>query len=514
LAEETAVRAVSPRAASLLDELPGGVRAAGRRLLDDGLIVPGETSEELAAKLGAAQAKAEGRVNKLLEVADQSQAAAVPVRAILRDGWKEAEALRGRVDGATAAKAIEGQLAGIERIAKIPPVGTKGELPGFSPRDIALEHARLTFAQATDLAGQLEGPLAGIVRREVDTAAEAAAKHLGGNFASDLEDAQLAVRQYQALSAAPAHAPGPGIALGAAAVGMLTHGPLGAATGIATGMAKRLIAERGLTTGAAILDKLSALRGAERAVQRTDREIARGVDGLFAPSKRAPMRVGRVQHGKGVDPYEARVAAVQSAARDPAGAAVLAAAPIAAHAPKVAAAFRAAAVRATQVLVQAIPKTPPTPSLTPQLAPKFPATLQRKQKFNRIFDAVHDPKTVLQAAGQGTVTPDMVAAASKSHPALWGKMTRAVETRLSEAKTPLSTQQRVNISILLQTPMHTPEVARTFQQTFALPSGPQGPQQNQDEQHRNKGRYGNAPRRPITATAKQVGLTIGRPEGT
>ena len=511
-AEELAVHAVSGKAARELADLPGGVRAAGRRLLDDGVIKAGETGEEIAAKLPAMAEKYEAQAAKMLQTADEAGHEGVSVQNILRDGEKELASLRAHPTGEAAANALDKQLRGIERIAGVPTeekaAGILGAIGG--ERAMFIEHAKFSFKEAGELQAKLEGPLRGIVRREIDEAAEKSVKTLGGTFADDYRDASLAVSQYRALAAAP---PTERKGLeGLVGLGLLSHGPIGAAHGLAIGLAKRFAQERGASTGAVVLDKLAALRGAERAIQRTDREIARGVDALVGSGKRAAMRVGKASGSS----YEQRVEAVQRAARDPAGAAVTAASPIAPHAPRVAAAFRAAAVRTTNLLASLVPKVPQSPSLTPQLQPKHTPSLQARAKFMREFDAAHDPKTVLKAAAEGTITPDMVAVASKSHPALWGKMTKAVETKLRDATHPLTTQQRTNVGILLGVPTHTPDVARAFQATFAESTGPGGapPSQNQDAQHRNKDRYGSAPKRPITATAKNVALSVGRPQGT
>ena len=516
-AEEAAVRAISPGAERALSELPGGLRAAGRRLLDDGLIKAGETSEEIAAKLPGAAEAAEKRAAQVLEVADTAGHDGVSVGNVIRDGEKEAAALRAHPEGETAAKTLGMQLKLIETSMGIPTEEKAAGMLGavFGQRQIVLDATKMTFAEAAALAEKTSGPLKGILQREIADAAKRSAKTLGGSFAEDLADAQLAAKQYRALAAAPPPPPGKGMNLTGAAFAMFSGHPHAAVALTLGAAAKQYAQARGLSTAAVVLDKLAVLRGVEQSAQREAKEIARGVDALVGSGKRAPMRVSRVTHAAGVDSYEARVEAVQRAARDPAGAAVTAAAPIATHAPKAAAAFRAAAVRATTYLAGQVPKHPPTPSLTPQLEPKHRASLQERAAFSRKFDAVHDPKTVLHAANEGTITPDMVEAAAKTHPVQWGKITGDVHAALADVKHPLSTQQRTAIGILLGQPTVSPEIARAYQQTFTDKTPPGGtPTQNQDEQHRNKGRYGSAPKRPITSTAKNTELRVGRPEGT
>jgi hypothetical protein len=511
-AEEAAVRAVSPGAERLLSELPGGVRAAGRRMLDDGLVKSGETSEEIAAKLPGAADAAEKKAADILGAVDTEGRDFVPLKPILEDGEKLVAEMRA-TDHAAADK-LEKQLIEVGKLGNVPDVWDAAQR-GIN-RDAILNGASLKFSQAATLVDQVEGPLKGIVRRAFDDAGEKAAKRMGGSFAEAYDDATLAAKQYRALASAPPPAPGKGMNLTSAAFALFSGHPHAAVALTLGAAAKQYARARGFSTAAVVLDKLSVLRGIEQAAQRTNREIARGVDALVGTGKLADMKVGKVTHAAGVDAYEARVEAVQRAAKDPAGAAVIAAAPLAEHAPKAAAAFRAAAVRATNYLAAQIPKAPPRPSLTPHLEPKHVASLQERAKFNRQFDAVHDPKSVLHAAARGTVTPDMVEAASKTHPALWnGKIIPAVNAALADAKHPLTTQQRMSVATLKGVPTSDPVLARAYQQTFTDKSPPGGaPTQNQDQKHENKARYGNAPKRPITATAKNVALTVGRPQGT
>ena len=91
--------------------------------------------------------------------------------------------------------------------------------------------------------------LKGILRTEFDAAGERAAKRMGGSFAESYGDAALAAKQYRALASAPPHAGKP-FNWGAAGLGLLTHGPIGAGAGIALGLAKRWASERGLSTAA------------------------------------------------------------------------------------------------------------------------------------------------------------------------------------------------------------------------------------------------------------------------
>jgi hypothetical protein len=514
LAARSAAEAVSPKAEKALADLPGGIRAAGRRLLDDGLVSAGDTSEQIAAKMGPAADEAEARAARVLSTADAAGAPGPSLRTIVDDSEKEISALKARPDSEEAANALRKQLDHVESAAGIPKEASPldpslfpgVDLPPSIDRKAVLDAARLPFARAAELTTQLEGPIKGIVQRELDAAGASAAKKMGGAFLEDYNDAKLAAAQYRALAAAPPHAPGKGVSWGAAGLGLLTHGPLGAASGAALGLAKQWAAERGRSTAAVVLDKLSALRGIEQASQRVDRQIARGLSGITHGAPTAAVKVS-----KAGGTFEQRAAAVQRAAADPGAAADAATAGIQEHAPKVAASFKSAAVRATNYLAAQIPKSPLRVDLTPQLDKPSPISKSEQRAFMRKFDAVHDPASVLQSAHEGRVTPDQVQALAQTKPALYAKIQAAAHARLADRKTPLSSSQRTSLSILTGQPTHSPDVARAFQATFA-PAEP--PKQNQDTQHRNKDRAGGAPRRPITSPARNIALDVGRPVGS
>jgi hypothetical protein len=506
LAGDTAARAVSPGAEAALEHLPGGARAAGQRLIDDGMIHAGETSEQIAAKLGPAADEADARAAKILATADAAGTPGPSLRAIVDDTEKEIAALRETPDGEEAAKALRTQLDAVTEAAGVP------EMEPSVDRAAILDAARLPFAKTADLVPTLEGPLKAIVQRELDAAGAKAAAKLGGSFLDEYKDAKLAAAQYRALASAPP--PGSRSVkkmATAAGLGLLTHGPAGAAGGLALGLAKQWAAERGHSTAAVVLDKLAALRGVERAAQTVDRKFARGIAALLpGAEERAPLKVSMVTHAAGEEPYAARVAAVQRAAADPGAAASAAVGDIAQHAPKVAKAFQSAAVRATNYLAGLVPKTTRAPSITPQFDRPFVANAAQKATFNRAFDVAHDPAVVLKRAAEGRLTQDHVKAMAQIYPARYARVVQQVHERLADLRKPLTTAQKQTIGTLLGRGPD-PEMTRRYQAAYQVeapkPTGPQQPQ------HENKPSP-HAPRRPITAPARNAALNVGRPIGS
>jgi len=173
----------------------------------------------------------------------------------------------------------------------------------------------------------------------------------------------------------------------------------------------------------------------------------------------------------------------------------------------VAKAFQSAAVRITQGLAARIPKSTRTPSITPQFDRPHVANALEKASFNRAFDVAHDPMVVLKAAREGSLTQDHVKALAEFYPALYARVVQQTQERLADLKHPLSTAQKRSLETLLGK-IPDPATTRRFQATYAMLSAPKptGPQQ---EQHANK-----APKRPITAPARNAALDVGRPVGS
>jgi hypothetical protein len=475
LAEEQAARAVG---------LEG--RALGRRLLDDEAIHLGDDPAKMLPRVEKASMAADQRVRALLEVADQAGHEAPDVESLLKVAGKNEHAVRA-----------------VEQVADIPSV-EEAAAQGLD-RDAMMFSAKVPLTAVNDL--NHAPAMRGMFQPVLDEAAGRSARKMGGSFLDEYKDARLAQSQYAeilpALAKRVARATEQGIGL--PGLGMLMGGPVGAAKGLALGMAKRALAERGAGTAAVLLEKLAALRAVERAKQIADRQIARGVSGMLGTGKLADVRIRLPVSAS----YEERVAAVQRMVADPKAGAALAVGDIEAHAPKAAQAFQATSVRIANYLAGLIPKQTRPPSITPQFDRPHLATAQQRATFNRAFDVAHDPDLVLHAAGQGRLTRDHVKALAAEYPARYAAVVTQTHEQLAALKRPLSPQRKATAMTLLG--MTTdPVLARQFQETYAnlAPPPPSGPQQ---KQHANKG-----PHRAITAPARITALDAGegRPLGS
>ncbi len=489
LAEEQAARAVAGRSVKALDELPGGVKAAGRRLLDDGVIEAGTTADQLAPKVAKAAKAADAQMGELLETADRAGHEGPDVEALFKAARKD--------PAATAA---------LEAITGVPSVETAA-INGLD-RDAMVWGTKMSFRDALNAANA--PALKGIIDAPIAEAADRAARRMGGSFLQDFREAKLAVDQYAVIGKAVAKRAADGTApllgsmgTGLLGVGLVTH-PLAAASGLALAVAKRAAAERGSSTAAVLLDKLSALRGIERAKQTVERNIARGVSGMLGDEARAAVRAKVVQHAAGADSFAERVAAVQ---RGMQGAEKAAVANLEDHAPATTRAFEGAANRAAQYLSTLIPKAKRPPSVTPQFDRPHQANALEKATFMRSFDAVHDPMTVLKSASEGRLTSTQVKAIATVYPALYAAIVAQAQARLADLKKPLTIAQKATVTTLLGRPQDA-DLTRRFQATYAMEQAPKptGPQQ---PQHANK-----APKRPITSPAKNAALEVGRPVGS
>jgi hypothetical protein len=117
---------------------------------------------------------------------------------------------------------------------------------------------------------------------------------------------------------------------------------------------------------------------------------------------------------------------------------------------------------------------------------------------------------VLKRAAEGRLTQDHVKAMAQIYPARYARVVQQVHERLADLRKPLTTAQKQTIGTLLGRGPD-PEMTRRYQAAYQVeapkPTGPQQPQ------HENKPSP-HAPRRPITAPARNAALNVGRPIGS
>jgi len=479
LAESQAARAVG------LSE-----RSVGRRLIDDEVVGLGEGPAQMLPKAQKAAKAADDRMRALLETADTAGHEAPEVESLLKIAGKNEHAV----------KAIE-LAAGVPSVEEAAAQGLD--------RDAMLFSAKVPLATVNDL--NHAPAMRGMFQEELDKAADKAARKLGGSFLDEYRDARLAQQQYAevlpALAKKATAATEAGIGL--PALGLLTHGPMGAISGLGLAVAKKAALERGAGTTAVILEKLASLRAVERARQVMERQVERGLSGAMGTGERAAVRVKAPITAT----YEERVAAVQRMLSDPGAGATRAVASVETHAPQAAQAFQATAVRAAKYLGGLIPPQKHPPSITPQFDRPHVANAAERASFTRAFDVAHDPMVALKMAQDGRLTRDHVKALAALYPAVYAHVVQQAQARLADIKHPLTVAQKAQLGTLLGRAPDL-DLTRRFQQTYAnlAPPPPSGPQQ---KQHENREQVYHGPKRPISAPARNTALDQGegRPPG-
>jgi hypothetical protein len=546
VAEEQAVRAVNPRKAFIkeLDRIPGGARGAGRQMLDDGILEAGESVEEVAPKLAKARAEAGERVTTILDTADQEGIAGPKVADIRERIEKDILAPLKKLpktNGAAINK-VRGILDDLDTYMGLPSV-EEAAAQGLD-REAMADGARLTFRQAQDFRGTIGkaidwkvSPLAPVdkateaakdvyrvIEGSVEQAGDKAARDMGGSFLTEYKQAKLSYQRYTALDKAATDALqakaanrivspsdyGMGAAVAAGALAHAATGPVGgllaAGKGLAATIMHHEIRERGNATAAVLLNKLAAFRGIESAVRSVDREIDRGVSGLFREPGRAKVRVEPIPTAKGQNPYRQHSEAVRDAASSgPHHEAHVdqAVAPLAAHAPNTARAFSSAAVRATNYLAGKLPQRLGGQSITPQFD-RHPVNPVEEADYLRVASAVHDPMSVLRDLGDGRATRAQIDALRENYPSVYREIVAKVGARLADARYPLDYSQKLQIGLLLGVPAdptQDPAFISSMQETYAQQPSAPPPAANKPPR--------GAPKRPITSPAHDTALRTG-----
>src|ERR1700677_82025 len=478
MAEDGMFDALQPGKAerAAADEL-GGAKVVGRDVLDAGVGI-GDTLKSAATKLGAAAEAAEARVGEVLSQADAAGVKG-PSVASLYDALKDdlpkfgPEGAGTAQDLFTQAQSAGGSLSFADATAARSKIA--------AALDAVPEGASKTYT--ADL-GKVQGALDDLLGQSV----KEASKTVGGTFADDLAKAQLTAKRLSFAAdtakaslakAAERTAESSGFGLGT--LGLISHGPLGAAPGLAASMAKKFVAERAPLAAAAVMDRVAALGALQKAVGVVERQTARGV--ARALGNRAIARVVPKERTGGSF-EERRDMVTEAAANMPAHQSDIAAsvAPLAQHSPQVAAAYVQAASTATAYLAAQLPKPPPgdpTPAVSPKLA-KFDPPASEKARWDRQFHAVNDPVGTLAHVEAGTSTPDEIAAVKATHPAWHAKTVTDITAGLADLDEPLPRARMQALSLWCGkalTPTMEPSFIFAMQQRHATAAQP-GPKRS------------------------------------
>jgi hypothetical protein len=267
---------------------------------------------------------------------------------------------------------------------------------------------------------------------------------------------------------------GIGAIAGAMGEGDIGHALTGGIGGLAASYVHHLVRERGNATAALLLDKIGALGAVDRAVGSVDRQVARGVARATGDESVAAVRPIHELAEGGFDAMKDSVLQAVANSDDHVQTIADAAAPISQHSPNVANAFQRAALRATMYLASQLPKAPPNPSdtLMPN-ASNDETSDTEKAKFERIFEAVHDPTTLLTRTEDGTITPEEVNAVANTHPQMLASMREQMKDSLLGVTTPLPYSRRLAISTFLGQPVDA-SMSPTFVQALQGGSGKKG----------------------------------------
>ena len=283
--------------------------------------------------------------------------------------------------------------------------------------------------------------------------------------------------------------------IGAHATGVFSLIPgVGIVGGLASALAHHYVRERGASTAAIYLDKISKLGAVRKAVQNVDDRVAAGIAKVTETQSQTSHVARRLvsQPGReatsvltrgGGESYAQKRAVVAAAAAnaDQHRAAVDAAASaITSHAPLTSGAFRSAAIRATSYLAHAIPALPAPKSILPQRQKDHEPDPESKARFVRQFDAVNDPVSLLDHAHAGTITADQVDAVRQTHPELLAEIQRKTVSALADIPpgTVVPQAKKESISVLLGQPVDesvSPEFASAMQTSYPPPMPAAGP---------------------------------------
>jgi hypothetical protein len=114
------------------------------------------------------------------------------------------------------------------------------------------------------------------------------------------------------------------------------------------------------------------------------------------------------------------------------------------HAPNTAQAVQTASARAVSFLASKVPKH----ESSGPLAPKWAPTKSEVAKFNRYYEAVQRPTSILKAAAAGTLTPEALEAVKTVYPALFQQIQSQLMDKLASKKD-VPYRSRLMLSMLL-----------------------------------------------------------------
>ena len=517
IAEEQAVKALqygglSPtKLTRRLEDLPGGAAAAGRMLIDDGLVKAGDTVEHVAPRLEQAVGDSGGKLTDILRAAGK-ELPQPKIGDIIADYSAEISSRFGKHLDAPTLNYIDSRVT--PQLLEKFPEGTASlealrdfrrtiddhiswnpSAPGAksNPTQEALKVVR------AKLEGAIEKTLdEGGQKLEGATLDHYLAEKLKFRRLTTLndmaQDSLARVKKNQSVSVSEKMLAGMGIMHGLA-----SGNPLSALGGLASSAAHHALQARGNSTAAVLLDKIAELGALSRTVNAVDERASVAMD-RFLEGK--PAEVKPIKFASKAE-RDARFTAAEKriklASDDPVGhasAVQSSLGAVAQHAPKAAAAAAMAASRGTTYLAARLPKRPAPNSIQPQFDKREPSS-QEKEQFLRSVRAVDDPLSIVDDMSHGRLTREGVDAVRNVYPELFGQIQQMALRKATDATKPMKYDQKLQLGILLGVPTDAtlrPEFVKRMQDTY------QGQEQSPgDKPH-------GAVKRPLEGMNKAVGL--------
>lgn len=505
IANEQYVRALNPRVkyTRAIEEKFGGVEPIADRIKKEKIVEAGDKIDDIAAKAEAAQTSA---ADELRNVTKQVGVDNVPLTDVLDPLTKRAADFAKDANGAAAEKAVLGlrdrledlynplQKIGYNRVTGAP---IMGRAPNVTVSfDELLRQRRLVEKDLNwlaDPAGSRGLKSAGrTIEEALVNAGDKIAASKNPQIGSMWKDSYLAAKkryhEVAMINEITDDAMGRGLAnrvispsdygvgVGALAGGLAAHGLAGGLHGVALGVAHHVMRERGNSTAAVLLDKLTAMGGIANAVKRVDNQIARGIKN--AVFRTGVAKVRDLPFGKGPNSHDERVASVMRAMQNPDGHAddiATSVNPIAEHAPMIANGYQRSALTATAALASAVPKgQKPTPSITPQFDRERTSAVDRDE-FERVHSLTHDPVGhVFSRIDKGQLTNADVQLFGKLAPKTLQQVQTGMRNELATLKKPLPYARQLQIETLLGVPDEGQAVGQILQQAIGPTSPPMG----------------------------------------
>lgn len=467
-----------------MENLRGGANGIGRRLLEDGVIVAGQTVKDAAPTI-ASKFEAAGEKLGATRLAADTMGVQGP-----------------RVD--TMLKAIDGEIKDLSKFEHLNQPALR-EMGALRDQVVATANGgeHMTFQTAADLRQKIDSlakwqinkpatgaedalrRVRGVIESETESAFDKGSKKLGKDALAQYKADKLAYQQYKLANEAAEKAVerltknrniSPTDYLIGAAETAAGH-PLQA---LAMTVGHHVIRERGNSTAAVILDKLSTLRIIQRSRDKVDRNISRGVGAIFgdnvAPmAMHEPVNAGKAAHQDRID------AVIGTLSGDHATRVAQAAQALSAHAPETAVGFQQAAIRASTYLRSLLPHETQDTTIQPHLrnvADDMSST--QRAAFERSYHVVNDPNVALARVKDGTICPDEVAALKAVHPHYYQQCVDEITSKLAATDKPLPGPTRFAISMFvgdptLAGPNYSPQYLATMQKQYQTPQAPNGP---------------------------------------